>query len=169
MPVPGTESSNNIRAGQCRQTQPAMQRRICSSALLLVIISAVHVGIYAQQPAKKPPLVASGQQQKQQQQASAVPSASTKASSKLVDLNKPVKVTASSGQGQQEQAQLYECVLCSKPAAGGARAAAASASAQQQAVTALQAVGVQVSRVLAAEAKSDVATSPTSLRCGVVN
>jgi hypothetical protein len=44
----------------------------------------------------------------------------------------------------QEQTQLYECVMCSKPAAGVVRAAAASASAQQTAVAALQAAGIQV-------------------------
>uniref|UniRef100_A0A383VQZ6 Uncharacterized protein n=1 Tax=Tetradesmus obliquus TaxID=3088 RepID=A0A383VQZ6_TETOB len=125
-----------------------MQSRTCTFALLFVAFVAVCDCISAQQPTKKPPPVASGQQQKQQQQqqqqASTLPSASTKPSSKLVDLKQPVKITASSGQGQPEQAQLYECVLCSKPVGGGARAAAASASAQQQAVAALQAVGIQV-------------------------
>lgn len=45
---------------------------------------------------------------------------------------------------QEPETGIYECVLCAKPAAGVMRAAATSAAAQQQAVTALQAAGLQV-------------------------
>ncbi|KAF6264899.1 hypothetical protein COO60DRAFT_1481361 [Scenedesmus sp. NREL 46B-D3] len=140
-----------------------MQRYVFTVASLIVLLAA-H-SCFGRQFAKKPPPLGYSQQQQQQQQhqhqhqhqhqqpqqqqqqrqqATIRQSNSTKPSNKPSPSVTAVTVAASKGPGQQELAQLYECVLCSKPAVGVARAAAASPSAQQQAVTALQTAGVQV-------------------------
>jgi hypothetical protein len=123
-----------------------MQRHVVPAALLLVILIVTCDMSNGQQATKKSPPVALDKQQ--QQQAMASPPSNTKPFTKVNAPSTAGAKSSNSVAGQQEQAQLYECVMCSKPAAGVVRAAAASASAQQAAVAALQAAGIQVTQLV---------------------
>jgi hypothetical protein len=125
-----------------------MQKHTAGVALCSVFMFTLCQLSAGQHAAKRSPPVALGRQQQQQQQAQAWPPSSTKPFTKLATPTASNNQSLSISTAQQEQAQLYECVMCSKPAAGVVRAAAASASAQQTVVAALQAAGIQVKRAL---------------------